>query len=209
MAHKLCGMLDKIEEKMSSAIDAGIDTVDTMEFGAVSDIYKDLMCAKKDYYESKYYESLVGAMEDADADEIMDMYDKYNADSRRGYNSRRYANGQYAPKGKGHYAGYTEPMDMNRDMSRDMDRAYGKMYYTEPMHRDWREGKAGDARRGYMETKDIHKGGTSEDKKANMESLENYLTKLQGDIEEMTQNMDSAEKTMLKTKMISTAQRIV
>ena len=49
--HKLHEMLEKIEETMAEQLNKGIDNVDTKEFGDVADIYKDLMCAKKDYLE--------------------------------------------------------------------------------------------------------------------------------------------------------------
>ncbi len=69
--------------------------------GQVVDMIKDLAETEKSCAEAKYYKSVYEAMEE---------YGEY--DDRRGYNNRRYANGEYAPAGRGHL-GYMEPPYMD------------------------------------------------------------------------------------------------
>ena len=82
--HKLHEMLEKIEETMAEQLNKGIDNVDTKEFGDVADIYKDLMCAKKDYLEACYYKTVIEAMNEYDPeDEKSEDYEDF--DMRRYY----------------------------------------------------------------------------------------------------------------------------
>lgn len=67
--------------------------------------------------------------------------------------------------------------------------------------RDSREGRSGMSRRGYMETKEMHKGNTAEDKQAKMKELDKYMGDLSGDITEMISNATPEEKSMLKSKL--------
>lgn len=62
--------------------------------------------------------------------------------------------------------------------------------------RDSREGRSGNARRGYMETKEMGK-----DKQEKMKELENYMKELSSDVTEMISDASPEEKTMLKNKM--------
>lgn len=67
----------------------GVDDLDAKDCGAVTDMIKDLAEAEKNCMEACYYQSIVKAMTDAEDEE------------KDGYNRNRYANGQYAPKGRG------------------------------------------------------------------------------------------------------------
>ena len=100
---------------------------------------------------------------------------------------------------------------------RDMDRMDGKMYYTETGNmnsasnqnmRDSREGRSGVGRRNYMETKEMHKANTPEDKQAKMRELENYAKELTEDVVDMVADMSAEEKNLLKTKMQTLVQKI-
>ena len=118
--------------------------------------------------------------------------------------------------------------EMYRDMSpeylRDMDLDYDRMYYSgkgayprpaglemgnakhfyggdSDMMRDSREGKAGAYRKAYMETKELHKGNTQQDKEAKMKDLDTYMKELGEDVLELVHDMTPEEKTLLKTKM--------
>lgn len=115
---------------------------------------------------------------------------------------------------------------------RDMDRSDGRMYYTENRMggsesysgnsggnsrgysennytRDGREGRSGQSRRSYMETKELHKGNTSEDKQQKMKELEKYMSELGTDITEMISDASNEEKTLLKNKLQVLAQKVV
>lgn len=74
--------------------------------------------------------------------------------------------------------------------------------------RDRREGRSGQSRRGYMETKEKHSDNTPESKQAKMKSLEAYMKELSEDISEMIEGASNEEKTMLRSKVQTLAQKI-
>ena len=82
----------------------GVDDLDTKDCAEVADMIKDLAEAEKACMEACYYETIVKAMEKADEDD--------EEDGRMGYNSRHYANGRFAPKGRGTRMGYIPDMMM-------------------------------------------------------------------------------------------------
>lgn len=200
-------MIEKLSECAKCEIDKGIENIDPCEMGQVTDMMKDLA-------EAMYYRTLMKAMEESSADETMEMFDRFD-DGRRFYDNYRYANGRFAPKGRGTRRGYDEPPywhmtpEMYREMEhdRDMDRSSGRMYYTEPKMssdggmRDRREGKSGMSRRSYMESKELHKGNTPEDKDAKMHDLEKYMKELSEDMTELISDMTPEERTMTKSKL--------
>lgn len=79
----------------------GVDDLDTKDCAEVADMIKDLAEAEKYCMEACYYEKIVKAMEEAEEDPEND---------RMGYNSRHYANGRFAPKGRGSKMGYMPEM---------------------------------------------------------------------------------------------------
>jgi hypothetical protein len=215
-------MIEKLSECAKSEFDKGIESVNTDEMGKVTDMLKDLA-------EAMYYRTLTNIMEEYDIEDVQGMLD------RRFYDDYRYkTTGRYAPKGRGSYVGrrgYEEPPYMHmmnredlqdwnsmseRERMRDLDRASrGRMYYTEtePMRkdggmRDSREGKAGMMRKGYMETKEMHKGTTPQDKEANMHSLESYLKELSEDLTELLPYMIPEERQMAKTRITTLAAKM-
>lgn len=200
-------MIEKLSECAKCEIDKGIENIDPCEMEQVTDMMKDLA-------EAMYYRTLMKAMEESSADETMEMFERYG-DGRRYYDRYRYADGRFAPKGRGTRRGYDEPPywhmtpEMYREMEhdRDMDRSSGRMYYTEPKMtpdggmRDRREGKSGMSRRSYMESKELHKGNTPEDKDAKMHDLEIYMKELSEDMAELISDMTPEERTMTKSKL--------
>lgn len=103
--------------------------------GEVVDMIKDLAEAEEKCWKACYYKEIVVAMDEAREAE---------GGERMGYDTRRYASGRYAPKGKGHYSpvfGYNpmhgpymmdepdhESMRMGYPMT-DTDRSdYGRSY---------------------------------------------------------------------------------
>lgn len=215
-------MIEKLSECAKSEFDKGIENVNTDEMGKVTDMLKDLA-------EAMYYRTLTNIMEESDVEEVQGMLD------RRFYDDYRYkTTGRYAPKGKGSYIGrrgYEEPPYMHmmnredlqdwdsmseRERMRDLDRASrGRMYYTETESmrkdggmRDSREGRAGMMRKGYMETKEMHKGTTPQDKEANMHSLEEYLKELSEDLTGLLSEMTPEERQMAKTKITTLAAKM-
>lgn len=203
-------MVEKLSECAKCEMDKGIECIDTKEMGEVAEIIKELC-------EAEYYAIISKAMDESEYGEDYDEYgpkqqryyrgqprdsmDRYM--KRRGYESMPYFHMQ--PERYDH----TEQM-------RDMDLSNGRMYYPEMAKtgsmehmRDSREGKAGMMRKSYMETKELNRGNTTEEKQKKMKELEAYMTELGGDITEMVAGASQEEKTLLKTKLQTLAQKIL
>lgn len=215
---KLKSMCDTLETCAGAQLAFGTENVDTHEMGEVIDMIKDLMCAMKDC-------AIVKAME-----EDSKGYEEYVPELRniRGYNSYRYADGRYAPKGRGRYAGYDEP-DMSMSSSentnggsrmytrmqpemyhdydyntlRDMDRKAGRLYYTEQTNRVLNQNRLPDVREGRsgMARRTYIESKAGGNKNQKMSSLEDYMKDLSTDVTEMIVDASPEEKEMLKTKM--------
>lgn len=205
-------MIEKLSECAEKQFDNGIENVDTAEMGQVTDMLKDLA-------EAMYYRTLTKAMDDLDPEEIMEMFERYGDSGRRYYDHYRYADGRFAPKGRGSYRrGYDEPPyyhmtpEMYRSMEnyRDMDRGSGRMYYTEPsMNSGVRtESRYDMAKRNYTESKELHRGNTPEDKEQKMKELEKYLREIGSDIAELISDASTEEKNLLKNRMQVIMQKI-
>ena len=206
-------MIECLTEKALAQLEGGVENVDTSEFGEVTDMIKDLN-------EAEYYAKISKAMDESDEDEIMEMLDRYG-DGRRYYDHYRYADGRFAPKGRGSYRrGYEEPPyyhmtpEMYRHMEeyRDMDRGSGRMYYTEPsMSSDsgsYMESRYDMAKRNYTESKELHRGNTPDDKEHKMKELEKYTKELASDLAEIVTDASQEERTLLKQKLQVLIQKI-
>jgi hypothetical protein len=109
---------------------------------------------------------------------------------------------------KDDYRRYTEPpyyhMPVNyNDMEymRDMDKSRGKMYYSEPIAPHVSESNYDRAKRHYTETKEMHKGASTEDKEHKMKALDMYIRELSGDISELLNDMTAEERNLMRTKL--------
>lgn len=116
---------------------------------------------------------------------------------------------------KDDYRKYTEPpyyhMPVNyNDMEymRDMDKSRGKMYYSEPIAPHVSESNYDRAKRHYTETKEMHKGASTEDKEHKMKALDMYIRELSGDISELLNDMTPDERNLLRTKMSNLASKL-
>ena len=197
-------MVECLTEKTLSELDKGIENVNVEEMPEAVDMIKDLC-------EAEYRAVIVKSMKKADEEE--EEYDKellrslkteYGEENgRRFYDHYRYANGRFAPKGKGTYRrGYEEPPYMHMypeaEHMRDMDRDYGKMYYTEPMS----ESGYDRAKRNYTETKEMHSGTTPEDKEQRMKALDKYIKTVTNEIIKIvSDNATAEEKSLIKNNM--------
>ena len=190
----------QIMECVKTKVEAmGIDNIEGQhleELEKWTEISKNIVCYDKDY-------NIVEAMKEAENEDNMraiEMYGDYP--DRRFYDHYRYADGRFAPKGKGTYRrGYEEPPYMHiypeAEHMRDMDRDYGKMYYTEPMS----ESGYDRAKRNYTETKEMHKANTPEDKEHKMKALDGYIKELGGDITQLIGDMTAEERNLMRTKL--------
>lgn len=198
----------------------GIDNFEGQNLDDLKDfteIAKNIACFDKDY-------RIVEAMEKSeDNEDIMRMLEQYeDYPDRRYYDAYRYANGRFAPKGRGTRRGYEEPpyyhMYPEAEHMRDMDRDdRGKMYYSEPagnvsgsnnMSRSYSESNYDRAKRNYTETKELHKGNTQEDKEHKMKSLDGYMKELSTDITHLLGDMTAEEKNLLRTKLSTLVSKI-
>lgn len=215
----------EIMECVKAKVEAiGLDSFEGQNLDDLKDfteIAKNIACFDKDY-------RIVEAMEKSeDNEDIMRMLEQYeDYPDRRYYDHYRYANGRFAPKGKGTYRrGYEEPPYYHmypeyneREHMRDMDRDdRGKMYYSEPasnasgsnnMSRNYSESNYDRAKRNYTETKELHKGNTQEDKEHKMKSLDGYMKELSTDITHFLGDMTAEEKNLLRTKLSTLVSKI-
>lgn len=189
----------------------GIENFDGQNLDDLKDwteIAKNIVCFDKDY-------SIVEAMKEAENEDNMRMIERYeDYPDRRYYDAYRYANGRFAPKGRGTRRGYDEPiyyhmypyddMEHMRDMDRD-DK--GRMYYSEPST-NMSESNYDRARRNYTETKEMHKGNTQEDKEHKMKSLDGYMKELSTDIVQLLDDMTAEEKNLIRTKLSTLVSKI-
>ena len=198
-------MIEKLSEVAKCELDKGIENIDTKEMGEVAEIIKELS-------EAEYYAKISKAMDESDYGEDYDYMGAYDHE-RKGYRGQRrdsrgrYMKRSYTPNTMMHD---DEWEDMQRN--RDMDRNLGKMYYTEPMamnndHAN-SESRYDRAKRGYQETKAMHKDNTPESKQHKMKSLEEYTKELAEDITAMVQDMSAEEKNLIRGKLQTLAQKI-
>lgn len=176
---KLHEIIEKIEDCMYSQLSHGIENIDTDEMYKVADIYKDLV-------EAKYHCTITKAMEE-NADEYGETWDEKG---KKFYTRMRDSRGRYM-------RGYEEPMHMSQDI-RDMDRETHRRMYTEPMHN---ESHFERMRREYTEAKMTK----PEDKAMHQEKLNKSIDALAEEFKTMMPNMDSAEKQIVRTKMMNLA----
>ena len=211
-------MIEKFTECAKHEVENGIEKLDTKEMGEVADIIKDLC-------EAEYYAKISKAMDESEYGEDYDMNGQI--EERRYYRGQpRDSRGRYMRRRDYHEPTYHMTPEMYHEHTpeyyRDMDKEHGRMYYTEmPMNnksemtmnghengmmnsgRDYREGKSGQSRKSYMETKEMGK-----DKNEKMKELEKYMKELSEDLTELITDMSPEEKTMMKNKMQVLMQKI-
>lgn len=199
---------------MKAKVEAkGIDNIEgqeLVELGMWTDIIKDLVCYDKD---KKIIEAMDEAEESEEAMKYIEMYEDYP--ERKGYRGQpRDSKGRYMSRRR---MGYEEPMRMMPEMNRehdaeyyrDMDRTDGRMYYSGSgsqggsQGRDSREGRSGQMRRSYIESKENGK-----DKGEKMKSLEEYMKSIAEDITEAIEGASPEERSMTKQKLQMLTQKI-
>lgn len=218
-------VIEKIADCAKTEVCKGMESLDTKEMSEVAEILKELC-------EAEYYATITKAMGEAEYGKEYDMDGPM--EERRYYRGRaRDSMGRFKSR-----RGYDEMMDYQEmypmEHYRDMDREHGRMYYSsgggsgssvgnsmsssmgsgtrnyggDSGMRDYREGRSGQSRRSYMETKEARPGNSAEDKQVKTKELEKYMNELASDITEMIAGASAEEKTMLKTKMQTLMQKI-
>lgn len=174
----------------------GVNDLDTKDCAEVADMIKDLAEAEKACMEACYYETVVKAMEKADEED--------EQEGRMGYNAYRYANGRYAPKGRGTRRGYTPEMGMMKpylydpDFEEEMER--GRLGYQgedpedDPRQsREYNEYKR--AKRHYSETK------SPEDKRKMDEHAMKHVNQAMDSFREMWRDADPNMRKRMKADL--------
>lgn len=227
-------MCKKLEEAVKHELSKGIENVDAKELGEVVDMIKDLYEAKEKIVKACYYKGVLEAMEEHDFEDE----DEIEEEGRRGYRGqRRDSRGRYMSR-RGYESRMMPDMDYDEmERMRDYDRGAGKMYYSgsgssggssmggssssgmssgsmgsqggsNSGSRGYSESRYDRARRGYEETKSMHKDNSSESKQMKMKSLEDYMKSLAEDVTEMVNDMSQEEKSLMKQKMQVLMQKI-
>lgn len=190
--------LKAMKEQFMSCIESqmhDLKRVDAEELGEVVDMVKDIE-------EAIYYCTIVEAMHESDKDKEQ----------------------RVQPVNNNYY--YSEYPIRYPEIYRSSDRANGYMYYddthsdggaqsnirhmmyTEPYRtteaRDPREGRSYTQRKMYMEGKEQH-----HTKEQQMKELESYMQELSRDVTDMIKDASPEEKTILRQKMTTLANKIV
>lgn len=183
--------LKKMKECLMSAVQSQMGNLaqaNTEELGAAIDMIKDLSEA---IYYCTITESMKEAAEEKEEMMKMQMYSQQNGNG----------NGNHQPQVMYFQERIREPY-----YERDMDRNQGRMYYggmrkySEPTYmneRDEREGRSGERRRTYMESKQMNT-----DKNMHVREMEAYAHELTNDILEMISDASPEEKQALKKKIL-------
>lgn len=197
--------LKQMKETLMNAVQGEISHLDKAncdELGAAIDMIKDLS-------EAIYYCSIVESMEDSvkEQKKMKEMEQMMN---------------QHQPQSMMYFY---EKERSTPEYYRDMDRDRGRMYYSEGggsrnsgthhtsphndnntymQGRDEREGRSGERRKTYMETKQMNT-----DKNAHIRELDQYAQELTQDIMEMIHEAGPEEKQLLKKKITELASKIV
>ena len=173
--------LKAMKERLMNCVESqmgDLSKTNTEELGEVVDMIKDLE-------ETIYYCTVIEAMEQRDKEE--EYRSKYYPAMY--YRDTTHENGRY------YY-----PMHYEDAYSRGM-RDYSNVYPREI--RDYREGRSGNSRRMYMESKEMHEG-----KEKQMHELETYLHELSGDVMEMIGDATPEEKQILSQKLNMLADKV-
>lgn len=150
---------------------------------------------RRGYEEMPYmhmYPEMYGGMSpeeirDMDRESMNRMYYS-GGGSSSGSSSRGYSEGYSEGSRRGYEEGYSDGERSGR--SRRSNSRYDN------------------ARRGYEESKQIHGNNTKEDNDENLKNLEKVLAVIDEDVKELMPNMTPSEKTMLKAKFSTWAQKV-
>lgn len=186
--------LKTMKEQLTSCVQGqlgDISKVDAHELGEAVDMIKDLA-------EAIYYCTITQSMEKGEEA-------KSQGETNINYYTTPYR--MMPDRDTERMNGYMYyPMSGNGQSSAVGGHGTGVSYYTEMpgmMARDPRQGRSPMRRRMYMEGKEMHKDTNSQ-----MRELEAYLQELSTDITEMIKDASPEERTTLRQKMTTLANKI-
>lgn len=167
-------------------------------------------------YEEPMYHMPLEMYHDYSPEELRDIdrekygrlyYTPSNASNSGGQSGSSMSGGNMGGNAGGSTRGYEE---YQRGYSEGRAEGYnqGRNDGRNSQSRDYREGRSGTSRRGYMESRENHRDNTPESKQANMKELEKYMKSLSEDLTEAIEGASNEEKTMLKSKLQTLVQKI-
>lgn len=133
--------------------------------------------------------------DDMDWDEMERMRDMDRPYGRMGYSGSSSSGGSSMGGSQGQSSGMSSGSMGSQGGLNSGNRGYSESRYDR-------------AKRGYEETKSIHKDNSAESKQMKMKELENYMKELSTDVTEMIMDASPEEKSMLKNKMQVLMQKI-
>lgn len=172
--------LKMIKDKLINCVESQVSDLsktNAEELGEVVDMIKDIE-------ETIYYATITKAMKENEEEKDRMYYPVM-------YTGPRYYTGNRMPSTR-----YYE--DDNDDYYYVRNKVYPK-----DLMRDYREGRSGEYRRTYMESKEMH-----EAKEKQMHDLEKYLHELSGDVMDMVKDSTPEEKQVLSQKLETLADKI-
>lgn len=166
MHDKLHDMASKIADYACAKIEAtGLHEINSEELGEITDILKDLN-------EAEYYAHI--------------CHDMREENERMGYDNYRYASGRFAPKGRGTYYGYMEPIHAENE----------RMGYPMP-HETTAYQEYRDRRRNYTENK------TAENRQMMEQSAQDHLRETMQNVREIWAEVDEPMRMKIKQDLTS------
>ena len=182
---------------MEKAKTHGFDNLSAQDWDDLKDCMESVkcaICADKDY-------RIVEAMDECEQEE------KYLG--RMGYDRYRYADGRFAPKGRGHRMGYRPYLYMGEDdwmneYTHNPD--FMKPGYTESGKIDSRHGRSYDRfdenRRFY------HESGDAATKKRMEDSIKDVFDDMESMVQDVWKDMTPEQKTQYRAKMTQLVQKM-
>ena len=168
---------EKLELCVSEKMEQGLDKVNAKEMGEVVDMIKDSYEIEKLKAEKRYYDSVVNAMHEHDADET--MYEDL------GYPVRRDNRGRFmsSSRRRGYEPYAHRPEEMTRDMYSDRGSRFGYSHDE------------------YISKRSEYPMTDPESAKHRKQLLNDYMDDLFDMAKEMVQDMSPDEKQMWKNKL--------
>lgn len=198
-----------------------LDSVDTKELGEAIDMIKDLA-------EAIYYCTITEAMKEKGPQDYREEGRDYPYGGREGGGRRNYGGvmpypyypdeeyyrdmdkmkGRMYYNGNGNNGGTHSSSGGNVSSGSTSGNSGTRGYSERPMQfedmmRDQREGRSGQSRKMYMESKEMHK-----DKTIQLQELEKYAQELTADLMEMIQDATPEEKQHLSNRIATLATKI-
>ncbi len=164
---------------------------------------------RRNYEEPMYYGIMPQVHNPMEWDRDMDRMDGRMYYSGGGQSSDGNSSGQNGQSSGGSSSGGNMSGNMGGN-TRSYSDGYSDGYNegSRNNQRDSREGRSGRNRRTYIETKEMNKGNTPEEKQKKMKELESYMKELSEDVTEMISDATPEEKSLLKQKMQVLMQKI-